>query len=312
MQNLHHRLGSRQLTDILQGLDECHGIPSHSTPPRMLRLPGLLVTPKLRPHIVISMTEEPRRGVIGMFGRGHKLIDNIGYAQRALHRILRHDVAHHILGIERFAHVDTIEPHLLRITLLMPEAAISDAWLVLQLQEERIHHLAITLLARAFIEFKERTSRADVVDIILLASIAPHRAVGLHNRIVVTLGIGIKIGAIIHLGRLHHRQQFQARRIVPTHHSRGHKINQSRGRVAHDFALDHTNRQRLIAINKRMFRGTASHQQCTCQQYQKCFFHRFHCLKTAYMEFFDIGIRLFTRELFRPLHAFSRRSALTF
>jgi hypothetical protein len=38
-----------------------------------------------------------------------------------------------VLGVERFAHVETVEPHLRRIDLLVPEAAFGSARVRLQL-----------------------------------------------------------------------------------------------------------------------------------------------------------------------------------
>lgn len=61
------------------------------------------------------------------------------------------EVPHGILGVERLGHVQPVEPHLVRVDLLVPESPVGVAGLRLQLGVERVErHLIAHVSVRSY------------------------------------------------------------------------------------------------------------------------------------------------------------------
>ena len=68
-----------------------------------------------------------------------------------------------VLRIEGLCHVKAVQPHLIGIYLLVPEAAFRSAGLVQDLAVEAVHCCAVLLFTGYVIKLEQRTARADVV-----------------------------------------------------------------------------------------------------------------------------------------------------
>src|SRR6187551_2943806 len=72
-----------------------------------------------------------------------------------------------ILSCKSFAHVQTIEPHLIRVTQLVPVAAFLRAWMPNKLLVKKISRLLIFFLFRLRVKPKYNAPRSDVIDVVL-------------------------------------------------------------------------------------------------------------------------------------------------
>ncbi len=72
-----------------------------------------------------------------------------------------------VLGIEGAAHVDAIEPHLIGIHALVPEAARRGPRLRAQLLAQEIRRAPVALVTRPAREREEELARIDVVDVVV-------------------------------------------------------------------------------------------------------------------------------------------------
>ena len=82
-----------------------------------------------------------------------------------------------ILHVERLCHVESIEPDLVRVNLLVPEIAGGSAGLSFELAVHGVNRATILLLASQIIEIKERLSSIYVVEIVLLRMVGVDRTV---------------------------------------------------------------------------------------------------------------------------------------
>ena len=83
------------------------------------------------------MTIEAICRVISMFGCYQELIYNIGIGMGQI-------IAIGIFSIEGRAHIDSIQPYLIGINLLMPKTAIGIAWMAFELAIQQIQCFLIT------------------------------------------------------------------------------------------------------------------------------------------------------------------------
>jgi hypothetical protein len=73
-----------------------------------------------------------------------------------------------VLGVKRFTHEQTIEPHLRWVDLLVPEAAFGSARMSFQLFAQERSSLAIFLVAGAFIKEQEHSAGKNVVEVVVV------------------------------------------------------------------------------------------------------------------------------------------------
>ena len=106
------------LREIVQHLHKGYGIPSVRTSPRMFGETCFRIAPEHRTGLVPCMAEEAGILVQSVLSTGYELMDDI-CKQRIL--LLLRGISLCIFGIERECHIETVEPHLMRIDLLVPE-----------------------------------------------------------------------------------------------------------------------------------------------------------------------------------------------
>src|SRR6186713_395505 len=102
----------------------------------------------------------------------NKLIDDIV-------KIFRRSKLLCILGIKKITHIETIQPHLVRISEFMPEASLFRSWLPVQLFTEKLSRLFILFFFGSMIERKENSSWCDVIEIVFQNIIGFNTAIGL-------------------------------------------------------------------------------------------------------------------------------------
>ena len=94
-----------------------------------------------------------------------------------------------VLREERRAHVQAVEPHLIRVPLLVPEAAFLGARMLAHLLAQELDGLAVLFVLRLRVEQEQRLAGVDAVDVVLVLVVRADRAVGLDNAVVIGLDV---------------------------------------------------------------------------------------------------------------------------
>ena len=178
----------------------------------MGRLAGDGIGPEHFAAFVPAVTVETGGGVVGVLGHGHYLVDNVVVTSLLL---IRGHKAGSVAGIERLAHVQAVEPHLPGIHLLVPEASVRCARLLLQLPEQRVHGQAVFLVAGLFPEIKQQTTGADMIQIEVGQLVGPDLALrpdhGI-DKLLHIVPVATVAGAAVEIQQ---REQFDAGGVVP-------------------------------------------------------------------------------------------------
>jgi hypothetical protein len=157
-----------------------------------------------------------------------------------------------VLGVERLRHVQPVEPHLLRVDLLVPEAALGRARLRAELRAQRVERPPVARLLGALVQAEEQAALRDLVEVELRDVVALDRPVGLHEAVHVRLDVG-EHGRIA--ARQRHpldRAEDHAGRVVPP---------PVRLRIALHHRLDHPQRHRAGADRRAARRGVRDRQR---------------------------------------------------
>jgi hypothetical protein len=109
-----------------------------------------------------------------------------------------------VLGEKRGSHVDTIEPHLVRVDVLVPKAALFGAGMTAHLAAQKFESFLVTLLVRRVfrigVEDEKDLARVDVVDVVRLGMIAGDVAFAVDESIDAALGV-VEIAGVARLLR---------------------------------------------------------------------------------------------------------------
>ena len=145
-----------------------------------------------------------------------------------------------ILGIKRRAHVNAVEPHLVRITLLVPEAALAGAGLGLELFAQKTGGLLVALFVRQAIERQHGPAGINIVEVVVLQSVAPD--LPLRGDEGADDGASeLPVARFIHpLTELNERKSEQADRIIPFG-AATFLVDQAFA-APHDFGVGHADR----------------------------------------------------------------------
>ena len=73
-----------------------------------------------------------------------------------------------VFRIKRRTHIDTVQPHLVRIHLLMPESAILIARMSVELAAQQVESFPVLLLLRLLIDAEQELARIQTVYVILM------------------------------------------------------------------------------------------------------------------------------------------------
>ena len=95
------------------------------------------------------------------------------------------------LGIERGGHIDTVQPHLVGIDLLVPEAPFLSAWMGPQLLPQQRSSLFVALVTGGFVQEEQQLALVDLVKIVLFRTIGPDAAIWTDEFVNIPLDKGI-------------------------------------------------------------------------------------------------------------------------
>ena len=120
-----------------------------------------------------------------------------------------------VFRIERLGHIETVQPYLVRINLLVPECPFGSTRMGVELFADFPQHAAVFLISRIVIQSVIDTCRTYMVHIVVLLLVC--------NDLSVIIGHGIRpvshivhgIGKVITLRHVQKRKQFQTCGIVP-------------------------------------------------------------------------------------------------
>ena len=73
-----------------------------------------------------------------------------------------------ILGTKRFGHEKAVEPHLRRVDLLVPEAAIGSARVSFQLFAQERGGFAVFFVAGVFIKEQKHSTGENIVEVVVV------------------------------------------------------------------------------------------------------------------------------------------------
>ena len=139
-----------------------HRVPADGAPPELRRRAGLRVGPALGLALVPAVVEEAglRRRAGADLGEQDLLG---GVVQRR--RLREH---RRVLRQERRRHVHAVRPHLVRVDLLVPEAAVAGARLGVELRAQHVQHLAVAFLVGRVggrgVQREQHLAHVDVVE----------------------------------------------------------------------------------------------------------------------------------------------------
>ena len=172
------------LRHVVERIDDRRREPSERAPPRVRALPRRLVGPYHRLRLVPSVAVEPRLRVVCMARHDCELVRDVIEG-----RVLRvaFEEARCVARVERTAHVESVEPHLVRVHLLVPEAAFGHARLDRELRELRVDDLPQPLASAKIVHVEGELARVDAVELAVLHSVAEDFAVLSHHAVDVVL-----------------------------------------------------------------------------------------------------------------------------
>ena len=122
-------------------------------PQKLDEVPGQVVRPRLFAAFVPGMIKQSGRRVIRVRRHQPDLPGNIVVIRNRFVEQVG------ILRIKRLGHVQTVQPHLMRIPLFVPEPAIAGARLGLELFSQQSRSLLIPLFMGELPEIQHRLAR---------------------------------------------------------------------------------------------------------------------------------------------------------
>ena len=242
-----HRVAAgRGVGHYLEYVGHGHHIPSVGASPGMPAASGDAVGPVHLPALVPAVAVEAGGVVVGVAGHYDELAYHVGGHVLA--------VATAIFGHERRAHVEPVEPHLVRVDLLVPESALARARMGAHLCPQQVGGLAEALFVGLVVEVEQELARVDVVDVILGRVVVEDGARGVYHRVGVGVDVVEDVFAAVAFGHFDEREELEPRAVVPAQRCPEVEV----GRVGHafHFRLRHQHRQRFVGSG-RVLAGVA-------------------------------------------------------
>ena len=161
---------------------------------------------------------------------------------------LRLVVAVSVFRQVRHAHIDAVQPHLVRIDLLMPETSVLVPGLPVELGTNQVQSFLILRVFRLLVDAEQDLARIDAVEAVFLYLVLLDGAVGIDHGIGIRQGIIEKLRVAITVVHIEHRSQFQPMTIVPLQSRL--EIKHPRFGIPNHFRLCHTHRPRLLLFRE--------------------------------------------------------------
>ena len=147
-------------------------------------------------------------------------------------------IAAGVLRVERLGHVETIQPHLVRVYGLMPETSFAGARVPGKLLAKGVHRHAVLLLPGPVQELEQRLSRAYVVGGIIAQLVGSDLPVLRDDVIIPLLDIIEYVIPSVALSNVQESLQLQAGSVVPLQFAL-QAVQVARLGAAGHFAPDH-------------------------------------------------------------------------
>ena len=163
--------GRQQVAD----LDESHGKPAKGASPDVGGATSRLVCPRHLLGLVPSVEQQAATRVQGVF---------IGQVELEEHFLCRRFQVTPTLGVldqEGAIHVQSIEPDLVGVDLLVPVSAAWGAGMVLEFLPHEVHRLLVALVMGIVVQVEEVLAGSQQVPAVGTLVIPGHRAVGHHE-----------------------------------------------------------------------------------------------------------------------------------
>ena len=192
----------------------------------MYRVPGVVIETGLR------IAQVPRNK--------QELTSNIVHRRRI-------SMTQRVLRIERLGHVQAVEPHLLRIDLLVPESALRRSRLRSKLLAECVRRLRVSNVVSGLEQKKQHSSFVDLIEIELGWAIALDRAIGMHERIDALLQVARILAIVRRVANALDPEQDETRGVVPLviddRIARDHRLGDPDGPWFRALRADHSRRR---------------------------------------------------------------------
>ena len=159
----------------LHGIGEGQGEPADGPEPEVLGKAGFRVSPEDFLGGIVSVEIQSGFGVLHALFHGEELLVGILAALAAV-------VSGLVLHVEGLGHKEPVQPYLLNIDVLVPEAVVRRAGVVVQLAADGVQGPAVFLLAGQVIEGKKGAAGGDVVQIEVFGGIGVDGAVLLDEK----------------------------------------------------------------------------------------------------------------------------------
>ncbi len=133
-------------------------------------LPCHWVRPGHLPGCIIGVPVESCCRITGVGCGYQKLVDHV-------QKILRPVIPESIFGIKGSSHVEAVEPHLVRVDLLVPETALRSSGLGFELLPECMDHLLIYRIPRQVVEQEDHLAGVYMVKVVVLLFVCGYHSV---------------------------------------------------------------------------------------------------------------------------------------
>ncbi len=158
------------LVGRLRGLDQREGEPAERAQPEVRAAAGDRVRPVHLTALVVAVIVEAGDRVLHVGFYIFKLVNDV---LALLHLREAGLVAH----VERLRHVEAVQPDLVRVDVLVPEAAFLRARHRVELGADKVERLPVLFIAGLVVEKEQVRRGVDVVEVVLLDVVGPDRPV---------------------------------------------------------------------------------------------------------------------------------------
>ena len=176
---------------VIKHIDERHRVPANGTSPEIGRPSRFGISPLLLSAFVVTVIKQARFGIDEVFFDQGELPGNIIKVFRLL-------IENFVFSVKRRGHVQTVEPHLVRVSLLVPKAVLLCAGLAGELSAERVGGFTV-LVATGFgllTQRQQHPSARHIIEVVFIDAVRADAAIGsdvtvhVAQDVVVIAGVG--------------------------------------------------------------------------------------------------------------------------
>ena len=195
------------LGNIIEHIHQRHEPPPDAPSPEIGRSSGLGIRPPLGFALVPRMIIQPCPGIVRVLVADAKLLHGIVYqvGTPELRSVARQ---------ERRSHVKPVQPHLMRIDQLVPEAPFQRARMAAQLAYQHVHRFLVLPVLGFAVQVEQHFPRIDEIQVIICHLVFPDGSVGIDKGIAPLFHILVILALAGGFPHLQHRATSYALRIA--------------------------------------------------------------------------------------------------